>query len=177
MNNQVNPMKQIKIEKITLNIGVGEAGDKLNKAKRILEKLTDAKAVQTITMKRIPTWGVRPKLPIGCKVTLRREKAEIVLSRLFKAVENKINVKKFDKSGNLSFGIPEYIDIPGLEYDPTIGIIGLEVAVTLERSGYRIKRRRIKTKKIALRHLIKREDAQHFIKNKFGIEIISEEKE
>jgi large subunit ribosomal protein L5 len=177
MNKPNNPMREVKIEKVTLNIGVGEAGDKLNKAKKILEKITNSKAVQTITMKRIPSWGIRPKLPIGCKVTLRRKKAEELLIRLFKAIDNKIDQKKFDKTGNFSFGIQEYIDIPNVEYDPSIGIIGLEVAVTLEKPGYRIKRRRIKTRKIASNHLIDKEKAEEFIKNKFNIEIITGELE
>lgn len=177
MNKDENLMKRIKIEKITLNMGAGEAGDKLNKAKTIMEKIAESKAVQTITMKRIPSWGVRPKLPIGCKITLRGKKAELVLTRLLKSKDDKIEEKKFDKSGNFSFGIPEYIDIPNVEYDPSIGIIGLEVAVTLERPGYRIKRRRIKNKKINFKHLIKRDEAIDFVKNKFNIQIISGEVE
>ena len=170
-----NLMKQIRIEKITLNMGVGESGDKLSKAMKILEKITDSKPIETITMERIPAWGVRPKLPIGCKVTLRGKKAEEVLSRLFKALDNKIDERKFDKSGNFSFGIHEYIDIPGVEYDPVIGIIGLEIAITLERPGYRIKRRRLRTRKITSKHLIKKEEAKNFIKDKFGVDIVSGE--
>lgn len=172
-----NIMKQIKLEKITINMGIGDSRDKLTKAQKILEKIANAKSVQTITMKRIPAWGVRPKLPIGCKVTLRGKKAEEVLSRLFKAIDNKISEKKFDNNGNLSFGIHEYIDIPGVEYDPTIGIIGLETAVTLERPGYRIKRRRLRNKKISFSHSIKKEEAKEFIKNKFSVQIITGEEE
>ena len=74
----MNPMKNIRVEKITLNVGVGSAGDKLNKAVILLQNITGAKPIQTITMKRIPSWGVRPKLPIGAKVTLRRKKAQEV---------------------------------------------------------------------------------------------------
>jgi large subunit ribosomal protein L5 len=177
MKDVENPMRQIKIEKITLNIGVGEPRDKLNKAKQILEKITNSKAIQTITMKRIPSWGIRPKLPIGCKVTLRGKKAEEILVSLFKAIDNKIDERKFDKSGNFSFGIPEYIDIPNVDYDPSIGIIGLEVAVTLERPGYRIKRRRIKNKKLPLNYLIKEDEAKEFIKNKFNVNLAGEELE
>lgn len=171
MNKKENSMRGIKIEKITLNMGVGEAGNKLTNAKKILERITNSKAVETITMKRIPSWGVRPKLPIGCKVTLRGKKAEEILSRLFKAINNKIDQKRFDKSGNFSFGMPEYIDIQGMEYDPSIGIIGLEVAVTLERPGYRIKRRKIRNKKIPYNHLINVEESKEFIKNRFNVEI------
>jgi len=176
MNNQ-NPMRKIRIEKLTLNIGAGESGEKLNKAKKVLEKISNSKPVETITMERIPTWGIRPKLPIGCKITLRGKKAEEVLERLFKAMDNKINEKKFDNTGNLSFGIPEYIDIPNVEYDPSIGIIGLEAAVTLERPGYRIKRRRIRNKKISFKHFITKEEAKEFIKSRFNVEIVSEEVE
>ena len=70
-----------------------------------------------------------------------------------------------------SFGVPEYIDIPGTKYDANIGIIGLEVAVTLERKGYRIKRRRIQTKKIPKAHSISKEEAIEFVKSKFNIKI------
>ncbi len=173
----MNPMQEVKIEKITLNIGVGETGDKLNKAFKLLEKLTGVKPIQTMTMKRIPSWGLRPKLPIGVKATLRGKRAEEVLARLFKAIDNKISIKKFDSNNNFSFGVKEYLDIPGAEYDPNIGVIGLEVAVTLEKPGFRIKRRRLKKTKIGAKHLITREAAQTFIKNKFSVNIVEKEEE
>ncbi len=172
-----NPMINIKIEKVTLNIGVGGPGDKLSKAKKLLEKITDSKAVETKTMKRIPTWGLRPNLPIACKITLRGERAKEVLTRLLKAVDNKLDEKKFDNTGNFSFGIKEYLDIPGVEYDPGIGVIGLEVAVTLERPGFRIKRRRVGRNKIASKHRITKQEAQEFIKNKFNVNIFTGEEE
>jgi len=172
-----NLMSNIKIEKITLNIGVGAPGDKLNKAKELLEKISEGKAVETKTIKRIPTWGLRPKLPIACKVTLRGQKAEEVLSRLLKAIDNKLDERKFDTTGNFSFGIKEYIDIPGVEYDPSIGVIGLEIAVTLERPGFRVKRRRLRTNKIAVKHRITKEEAQDFIKNKFNVNVSKGEEE
>src|SRR3989344_7049992 len=158
-------MREIKIEKITLNMGVGSPGDKLNKAKRLLENISSSKPVETKTMKRIPTWGLRPKLAIGCKVTLRGKKAEELLGRLLKTVDNKLKESNFDDFGNFSFGIKEYIDIPGVEYNPEFGIIGLEAAVTLERTGFRIKRR-LKSGKIPSRHKIMKEDAIEFMKDK-----------
>ena len=163
-------MKRIEIEKITLNIGVGQPGDHLDKAMRLLEKISGSKPVQTTTMKRIPTWSLRPNLAIACKVTLRGEKAENVLKNLFIAADNKINSSKFDKFGNFSFGIPEYIDIPGVEYEADIGIIGLEVAVTLKRPGFRVKKRLIKSK-IGKKHKISRQESIEFIKNKFNINV------
>lgn len=171
----MNPMKEIRIEKITLNIGVGEPGDKLDKATRLLQLISGRKPIQTMAKKRIPTWGLRPKLKIACKVTLRGEPAKDLLKRLIKAVNNFIPESKFDKSGNFSFGIEEYIDIPGIEYDVAIGIIGLETAVTLSRPGYRVKRKRIDKGKIPGRHKIAKEEAMEYMIKNYNIKTKKEE--
>lgn len=164
-------MKNIKIEKVTLNIGVGAPGDKLDKAKLLLETISKSKPCLTSTSKRIPTWGLRPGLDIGTKVTLRGKKAKELLFNLLKAKSNILKASNFDIFGNLSFGISEYIDIPGVEYNLEIGIIGLEVAVTLERPGFRIKKRRIKRSKIPKNHLINRQEAIDYMKETFKINI------
>ncbi|MDD5253603.1 MAG: 50S ribosomal protein L5 [Candidatus Nanoarchaeia archaeon] len=165
-------MRNIKIEKVTLNIGTGEPGLKLENAIYLLKKITNAQPVECASKKRIPTWGVRPGLVIGCKVTIRKKEAEELLKRLFIASEKKLSSKKFDNNGNFSFGVAEYIDIPGMEYDPKVGIIGLEAAVTLERPGFRIKKRKVHKAKIPTRTKITKKDAMDFIKEKFGVEII-----
>ncbi|MCD6576352.1 MAG: 50S ribosomal protein L5 [Nanoarchaeota archaeon] len=167
-----NPMREIMIEKITLNVGVGEAGDKLEKAKVLLERIAGSKVVVTHAKRRIPSWGVRPGLAIGVKTTLRGEKAIEMLKRLFKAVDNTVNPKQFDEEGNLSFGIKEYIHIPEVKYDPSLGIIGLDVCITLKRKGgTRTKRRAYRTAKIGKAHRITKEEAMDFFKEKFGIYI------
>ena len=171
----MNTMKQIRVVKVTLNIGIGQAGDNLDKAIKLLNKISNKKPIQTKTQKRIPTWGLRPGLPIGGKVTLRNKEAEKILKRLLSAVENRLNPRSFDNEGNFSFGIKEYLDIPEVEYDPSIGIIGLEVSVTLERPGFRIKRRKVKTKKIPIRNKITKEEAIKFIQEKFKVKIGGEE--
>src|SRR3989344_3733041 len=173
----MNKMREIRIGKVTLNIGVGESGDKLDKAVSLLKEISGSNPAKTKTMKRIPTWNIRPKLNIGTKVTLRGKKSEEILKRLFKAVKNKITGKKFDKNGNFSFGIKEYLNIPGAEYKPEIGIIGLDAAVTLERPGFRVKKRRLKKSKVGQKHRITKEEAMEFIKNKFNIEITDKEEE
>ena len=163
-------MKEIRIEKITLNIGVGQAGEKLEKAAKLLQNLADAKVVQTKSKKRIPGWGLRIGLPIGCKVTLRGKKAENMLLRLLVAIDKRIAPQKFTNE-TISFGIPEYINIPGAKYDVEVGIIGLECSVTLERKGYRVKKRVIRNSRVGKSHRITSEEAIDYIKNKFGVTV------
>lgn len=166
-------MKEIKLDKITLNFGAGSSNDVLEKGLKLLQSLSGGTPIKTITKKRIPTWGVRPGLAVGCKVTIRGKKADELLSRLLKAVNNQLPERKFDTHGNLSFGIKEYLDIPGAKYDASIGIIGLEVAVTLKRAGFRVKNRRLKKASIPSRHLISKNESIGFIKNKFNVEVIT----
>mgnify|MGYP001593180823 FL=1 len=144
----MNIMQKIKVEKISLNIGTGGPGVELEKALKLLAKITNKKPVETKTKKRIPTWGLRPDLAIGARVTLRGKEAVELLKRLFNAVDDELPSSKFDNEGNFAFGVPEYINIPGVTYDAALGIVGFEVAVTLQRPGFRIKRRKIKQKKI-----------------------------
>ena len=166
-------MQEIRIEKITLNIGVGKPGPELDKAVKLLENISGQKPIQTKTSKRIPTWGIRPGLPVGCKITLRKEKGKDILPRLLYALENVLSLRNFDNYGNISFGIKEYIDIQDAKYDPKIGIIGLQVSVTLDRRGFRVKRRRMASK-VHRSHLINKEEAIAFMKEKYGVKIKEE---
>ncbi len=170
----MNPMQQIKIEKITINIGIGKQQSNLDKAIKLIKTLTGIEPIKNITNKRIPSWGVRPGLPLGCKITLRKQKAKDILKRLLEAKENKLTDTQFDERGNIAFGIHEYIEIPGTKYDPEIGMMGLQVCVTLEKPGYRIKRRKNKTSKIAKSHLIKKQDSIEFMKKEFNVQLAGE---
>lgn len=164
-----NPMREIKISKVTLNIGVGKSSDMMTKGLKLLKMLTPMNPVKTATTKRIPGWGLRPGLEIGCKVTVRKNVKEL-LKRLLVAKENKLLESNFDQNGNFSFGIPEYIDIEGLEYDPELKILGLEVAVTLERSGFRVKKRKDKSMKLGKNHRISKKEAIGFVRT-LGVEV------
>src|SRR3989344_5573443 len=164
-----NKMKQIKIAKITLNIGAGKNEDMLKKGLKLLQKLTPQTPVKTLAKKRIPGWGLRQGLAIGCKVTVRKG-AEELLRRLLVAKNNTLSQKNFDTEGNFSFGVPEYIDIQGLEYDPELKIMGLEAAVTLIRPGYRVKKRKIKPGNLGKNHKVTREDAIAFVQ-KMGVAV------
>ena len=165
----MNVMKDIRIEKITLNIGAGKSADKLEKGLKLLKMITDTEPVKTITNKRIAGWGLRPGLPIGCKVTIRGENANALAERLLGALDKKLNNKQFDDAGNIAFGIPEYIDIPDVKYDPDIGVAGLQVCITLSRPGYRIKRRKIQKRKVGKKHRITKEEAIDFMKTRFKV--------
>jgi len=167
-----NKMREIRVEKIILNIGVGEPGEKLEKAKSLLERITGRKAVKTTAKKRIPEFGVRPGLPIGVKVTLRGERAMKLLPSLLKAIGNTMKKEWFDDEGNINFGIEEYIHIPNVSYDPSLGIIGMSVTIKLERPGFRVMRRKYRRSKVGKKHKIKKEEAIEFMEQKFGVRVI-----
>ena len=82
---------------------------------------------------------------------------------------NALNKKCFDNQGNFGFGIHEYIDLPGVKYDPALGVKGFDVLVTLERPGFRIKRRKVQGKKVGKNHVIAKSEAIQFIQKKFGV--------
>lgn len=165
-----NPIRQIKVEKVTLNIGCGDDKDKIERAAKLLEHLTERKPVITKS-KRRSTFGVPKGKAIGVMVTLRKQAATDFLKRALEAVEKKLKPSQFDTYGNFSFGIKEYIDIPGVKYKHDIGMFGLDVVVTLERSGFRIKRRRIQKRKVHKKHKINKEEVVNWLKNNFGVDI------
>ncbi len=170
-----NPMLKIRIEKVTLNIGAGKDQKMLEKGIKLLKNITGIDPVSTKTDKRIASWGLRPGLPVGCKITLRGEKANEILKQMIGAKDNILGRNNFDDSGNIAFGIHEYIDIPGVEYDPSIGVIGLQVCISLERPGYRVKKKRIRSAKLGNKHIIRKEDSISFMKENFQIKLEDED--
>ena len=170
----MNPMQKTRLAKITLNIGAGKDQVKLEKGINLIKSITGIEPIKTITQKRIPSWGVRPGLPIGCKLTLRKEKAKEILKRLLVAKEHILKRANIDEHGNISFGIEEYIDIPDVPYDPKIGVLGLQVCITLEKPGFRIKHRKIRSRKIAKNHAVNKEEAIQFLKDEFDVKIEGE---
>jgi large subunit ribosomal protein L5 len=167
-----NKMKEIRIEKLTLNVGAGKDSDKLEKGIKLIEYITGVKPVSTKTNKRIPTWGLRPGLPIGCKITIRNNNKKDLIKKFIEANDKRIKITNFDDNGNISFGIHEYINIPGIKYNPDIGIMGFQISITLSRPGYRILRRKLKSKKIPLKHRVNKNEAIEFMKKEFNVEII-----
>jgi large subunit ribosomal protein L5 len=174
---QENPMLKPKIEKVVVNCCVGKSGEPLEKAMKILEELTGRKPCLRLAKKTIRDFGIRKKEPIAAVITLRGERAIEFLKRTLDAVGNKIPISSFDKHGNFSFGIEEHIDIPGTRYSPELGIIGMDICVSLCRPGYRVKYRRRARSKIGKNHKLTPEEAMAFIAEEFGVELAAEERE
>jgi large subunit ribosomal protein L5 len=167
----MNPMQEVKIAKATINIGVGEGGEKLARAEKLLTTITDQKPVRTYSKVTNPEFGIRKGQPIACKVTLRDEKADEAIQLILNGIGHNLSSRQFDKNGNVSFGIEEHIDIPGMRYDPDIGIFGMNISVTFEKAGYRIKKRKIQRKKIPQKHQVTPEETQAFMQEKFKVKI------
>src|SRR3989338_11554653 len=110
-NNEENPMRKIRIEKIVLNVsGIAE---NLEKGVKLLNFLTKRKPAKLKSNKRIPSLNVRPGLEVGAVVTIRKEK-EVFLKKFLAAIDNTLRKKQISEN-NFSFGIKEYIEIPGIE--------------------------------------------------------------
>jgi large subunit ribosomal protein L5 len=167
-----NPMKQPYLEKLVLNIGVGAGGEELERAVTILESITGKKAIKTISKKNIKEFNLRKGRPIGTKITVRGKEAEKLLKRLLIVTNNKILRKSFDNYGNFGFGIKEHISIPGIEYESTLGIWGLDVCGRIIRPGIRVKYRRKNRAKIPKHHYVSREEAQFFLEKNYGLKVV-----
>jgi len=165
---KINPMREIKIEKITLSIG--GTGENLEKGVRLLERLTGQKPSKTKSKKRIPTLNVRPGLEVGTVVTIRKNLREF-LNRMLKAIDNKLKKKQISEN-NFSFGIEEYIEIPGIEYQRDVGVIGLDVTVVFKRSGRRVKLKKIKRGNVSKKQSISKEEIIKFMEEKFKTEFV-----
>ena len=167
-----NPMRQLRVAKVTVNIGVGQAGDRLEKAERVLAALSGAKPVRTIARKAIRDWNIREGMPIGVKVTLRGDPAIDFAKRALWTRNFRVANWSFDREGNLQFGIPDHTAFEGQKYNPEVGIFGMDVSVTVERPGFRIKHRHREQKRVSRRHRITSEESQTYLGKLLGLEIV-----
>ena len=167
-----NLMKKIFLSKVVLNMGVGKSGEPIEIGKKTLSQITGKKPNARNAKKSQRDWGVRKGEPIGVAITVRNNDAIELFKKLLVAKDNKINERAFDNEGNLSFGIKEHIDIPGIKYDPQIGILGLEVSVSLARSGFNIKLRSKQKAKVGKKHRITKSNAIEFLTSEFGVQVV-----
>ena len=161
--NKQNIMREIKIEKVVLS--VGGIGDELEKGFKLLKILTNRNPAKMKSKKRIPSLGVRPNLEVGAVVTIRKNPEEI-LKKMLIAIDNILKTKQISEN-NFSFGIKEYLEIPGVEYNREIGIMGLDVTVVFKRAGRRIRFKKIKKGKIPKRQVITPQEIIKFMEEKF----------
>jgi large subunit ribosomal protein L5 len=166
------PTLKPKIEKVVVNISVGKSGEPLEKASKVLKQLTGQTPCKRKAKKTIRDFGIRKGEPISCIVTLRKRRAIEFLKKVLPVIDNKISKEHFDKHGNFSFGIKEHIEIPGVKYDPEIGIFGMDVCFSLCRPGYRVKNRRKRKAQIGVKHILTPEEAMIFVKESLGVEIV-----
>lgn len=167
-----NVMRTIKIERVVLNIG--GVAEKLEKGVILLSKLSGKKPIKVKAKKRIPTWGVRPGLEVGVKVTLRGSEAEKIIKRLLDGINNTLKDRQFQKNF-LSFGIKEYIEIPGVEYIREVGIMGLEATIVFARAGRRVNLKKVK-RGIPRRQDVSADEIAQFMEDKFKTKILRRKK-
>ena len=132
-------MQVPRIDKITLNMGVGEAvADKkvMEHAVGDMEKISGQKAIVTKAKKSVAAFKIRDDYPVGCKVTLRRERMYEFLDRLVTVAIPRIrdfrgiSAKSFDGRGNYNMGVKEQIIFPEIEYDKIDAIRGMNITIT-----------------------------------------------
>ncbi len=165
-------MREPRIEKVVVHAGVGTGGRELGHVEEILEALTEQQSVRTEAKMTEPTFDIRQGDPIGAKVTLRGDDAHEFLERALPLAE--LSRSSFDDTGNVSFGIAEHTEFPSQEYDPTVGIYGLDVTVNLVRPGYRVTKRDVATRSIPSSHQLDPDDAVAFLERTFDVEVTDE---
>jgi large subunit ribosomal protein L5 len=168
---QENPMRTIRVGKVVLNIGLGKSGEAIERGKSVLEQVTGQKPTQRRAKKSVRDFGIHKGEPIGVLVTVRGKGTTDLIKRLLAARDSRLSESSFDPRGSVSFGIKEHIEIPGIRYDPAIGILGMNVSVLLERPGYRVSRRRRRRSRVGRDHFVSKEDAMEFFRSNFGVTV------
>lgn len=165
-------MLKPRIEKVVVNISVGKPGEPLEKATRVLKEITGKTPCRRRAKNSIRDFGIRKGESIASIVTLREQDAIDFLKKALPVIDNKLSSKSFDGQGNFSFGLKEHIELPGVRYDPDVGIFGMDICVSVTRPGYRVKKRRKQRAKIGPKHVLTPEESMMFARDTLGVEIV-----
>jgi len=165
-------MLRPRIEKVGVNLNVGKSGEPLEKANKVLKEITGQTPVKKKAKKTIRDFGIREGESIAVVVTLRKQKAIDFLKKVLPVVDSKVSKRAFDLRGNFAFGLKEHIEIPGVKYDPEIGIFGMDICVSINRPGQRLKTRRKQNKRLGPKHMLTPEESILFVKQTLGAEIV-----
>ncbi|WP_246984289.1 50S ribosomal protein L5 [Halorientalis marina] len=162
-------MREPRIEKVVVHMGVGQGGRELANGEEILEEVAGQQPVRTTAKETIGEFGIRQGDVVGAKVTLRDDAAEEFLATALPLTE--LSASQFDDTGNFSFGVEEHTDFPSQEYDPNIGIYGLDVTVNMVRPGYRVAKRDKASRSIPSTHRLDPDDAVAYVEANFDVEV------
>ena len=166
---EFHEMREPSVEKVVVHMGVGEGGRELATAEEILEEITGQESVRTTARRTVGEFNIRQGDPIGAKVTLRGEIAGSFLETALALVS--LSRDQFDETGNFSFGVAEHTEFPSQEYDPNVGIYGLDVTVNLTRPGYRVKKRDHASRTIPSTHRLTPDDAVAYLEATYDVEV------
>ena len=166
-----NPMQQVFLEKVVINIGIGQNDNLVENAKALIKKLTNHNAGTAVSKRRDPELKLRKGQAIGAVSTLRKQEAFDLLKRALDANNNVLG-KNAIANNSVNFGVKEYIYFTGVKYDPKIGILGMNINAAFRRKGARTGLRKRKSGTPGKKHSrITREEILKYLESNFKVTV------